>query len=65
VARKLIKGGLLSDVHTRKGTPQFALPDLDYKYVRQYMTRSPLSLLWLDARIILRGVVVVLNAKGY
>lgn len=65
VARRLIKGGLLSDVHTRKGTPQFALPDLEYNYVRQYMTRRPLSLLWFDARIILRGLGVVLHGKGY
>ena len=65
VARKLIRGGLLSDVHTRKGTAEFALPDREFEYVRQYMTRGAMSLLGLDLKIMLRGVRVVLQGKGY
>jgi lipopolysaccharide/colanic/teichoic acid biosynthesis glycosyltransferase len=65
VARRLIKGGLFSDVHTRKGTDAFRMPDLEYNYLVQYMQRRALSLLGLDLRIILRGARMVLQGKGY
>jgi lipopolysaccharide/colanic/teichoic acid biosynthesis glycosyltransferase len=65
VARKLIRGGLFSDVHTRKGTRTFRLPDLEYKYLVQYMERSSTSLLMLDLRIIARGLRMMLQGKGY
>lgn len=64
VARKLIRGGLFSDVHTRKGTEHFARPDLEYNYLEQYETRGPLSLLGFDLRIILRGFGMILRGKG-
>jgi lipopolysaccharide/colanic/teichoic acid biosynthesis glycosyltransferase len=64
-ARRLVKGGLFSDVHTRKGTEMFRHPDLEYAYTQQYITRGPLALLCLDVRIILRGLFMVLQGKGY
>ena len=64
VARKVLKAGLFSYSHTRKGTPDFARPELDYDYIEEYMKLSALSLLWVDIKIIARGIKMILEGKG-
>lgn len=65
VARKLQKAGLFSYSHTRKGTPDFGKPELDYDYMEQYMKLSALSLLWTDIKIMAKGIKMILEGKGY
>lgn len=64
VTRRLLKGGLLGLGHVMKGTPEFGNPIYEYEYIEQYLKLSPLGLLWLDLKIIGRGVKVLLRGKG-
>jgi lipopolysaccharide/colanic/teichoic acid biosynthesis glycosyltransferase len=64
IARRVLKGGLFSDSHTRKGTPDFNKPELDYDYIEKYMKFSALLLLWVDIKIIARGIKMILEGKG-
>lgn len=65
IARKILKAGLFSDSHSRKGTPMFADPELEYKYIKNYIRLNGPALLWLDLRIIARGIRMILQGKGY
>lgn len=64
VARFLIKGGLLGLGHVMKGTPEMGNPVYEYEYVDQYIKLSPIGLLWLDLKIIGRGIKVIIQGKG-
>ena len=64
VTRFLIKGGLLGLGHVMKGTPEMGNPVYEYEYVDQYLKLSPLGLLWLDLKIIGRGIRVIFQGKG-
>jgi lipopolysaccharide/colanic/teichoic acid biosynthesis glycosyltransferase len=64
VTRFLIKGGLLGLGHVMKGTPQMGNPVYEYEYIDNYLKLSSLGLLWLDLKIIGRGIKVVLKGKG-
>jgi lipopolysaccharide/colanic/teichoic acid biosynthesis glycosyltransferase len=64
VTRRLIKGGLLGLGHVMKGTPEFGSPIYEYEYIDQYLKLSPLGLLWLDLKIIGRGIKVISKGKG-
>lgn len=64
VTRYLLKGGLLGLGHVLKGTPEFGNPIYEYEYADQYLKLSPFGLLWLDLKIIGRGVKVILRGKG-
>jgi lipopolysaccharide/colanic/teichoic acid biosynthesis glycosyltransferase len=64
VTRFLLKGGLLGLGHVMKGTPQMGNPIYEYEYADQYIKRSPIGLLWLDLKIIGRGVKVIAQGKG-
>jgi lipopolysaccharide/colanic/teichoic acid biosynthesis glycosyltransferase len=64
VTRFLIKGGLLGLGHVMKGTPQMGNPVYEYEYIDKYLKLSSFSLLWLDLKIIGRGIKVVLQGKG-
>jgi len=64
VSRTLIKGGLLGLGHIKKGTPEMGNPVYEYEYIDQYMILSPLGLLWLDLKIIWRGIRVIFQGKG-
>ena len=64
VTRFLLKGGLLGLGHVMKGTPQMGNPIYEYEYADQYIKLSPLGLLWLDLKIIGRGVKVIAQGKG-
>ena len=65
IARKLLKAGIFSESHTRKGTRLFGKPQLEYEYIEKYMKFSPWQLLWTDFRIISRGIKMILEGKGY
>ena len=65
VARKMIKAGLFSDSHTRKGTRLFGRPKLEYAYIEKYMKLSALALLWIDLKILARGIKMIAEGKGY
>ena len=47
-----------------KGKPEFGSPVYEYEYADQYLKLSPLGLLWLDLKIIGRGISVILKGKG-
>jgi len=64
VTRFLIKGGLLGLGHVMKGTPEMGNPVYEYEYVDQYIKLSPVGLLWLDLKIIARGIKVIFQGKG-
>lgn len=64
VTRFLIKGGMLGLGHIMKGTPQMGDPVYEYEYIDKYLKLSSIGLLWLDLKIIARGIKVVLQAKG-
>lgn len=64
VTRYLLKGGLLGMGHVLKGTPEFGSPIYEYEYADQYLKLSPFGLLWLDLKIIGRGIKVILKGKG-
>ena len=60
----LLKGGLLGLGHVMKGTPQMGNPVYASEYADKYIKFSPLGLLWLDLKIIGRGLKVIVQAKG-
>ena len=64
VTRFLIRGGLLGLGHVMKGTPEMGNPVYEYEYVDQYLKLSPLGMLWLDLKIIGRGIKVIFQGKG-
>ncbi|MFB6320169.1 sugar transferase [Saccharicrinis sp. FJH54] len=64
VTRALIKGGLLGMGHINKGTPEMGKPVYEYKYIDNYIFSSPVKLLFIDISIILKGIKVMLKAKG-
>jgi len=64
VTRALIKGGLLGYGHIRKGTSEMGNPIYEYEYVEKYLNSSPLGLLIFDIKIILKGILVMLQGKG-
>jgi lipopolysaccharide/colanic/teichoic acid biosynthesis glycosyltransferase len=65
VARKILKAGLFSDSHTRKGTRLFAKPELEYAYIEKYMKLSAPGILLVDLKIIARGIKMIAEGKGY
>ncbi|MBL7071603.1 MAG: sugar transferase [Candidatus Omnitrophica bacterium] len=65
ITRKILKAGLFSYSHVRKGTPDFGKPELEYRYIDEYMRFSAFSLLWTDVQIIARGIKMILQGKGY
>jgi lipopolysaccharide/colanic/teichoic acid biosynthesis glycosyltransferase len=64
VSRKVLKAGIFSQTHVRKGTLDWNNPYLEYGYIENYMKLSALGLLWLDVRIILRGLKMMCESKG-
>jgi lipopolysaccharide/colanic/teichoic acid biosynthesis glycosyltransferase len=64
VTRFLVKGGLLGLGHIMKGTPEMGNPVYEYEYIDKYINLSPMGLLWLDLKIIGRGIRVILQGKG-
>lgn len=65
VARMLLKAGIFSESHTRKGTRLFGKPKLEYEYIDKYIKLSSWQLLWTDFKIISRGIKMILEGKGY
>lgn len=65
ITRRVLKAGLFSETHTRKGTPDFKNTELEYEYIKKYMNLPALSLLWADVKIIARGIKMILEGKGY
>tara|TARA_B100000886_G_scaffold339145_1_gene303746 strand:+ start:14249 stop:14971 length:723 start_codon:yes stop_codon:yes gene_type:complete len=65
VTRKLLRGGLLGLGHINKGTPEMGNPIYEYKYVDEYLNKSSLKLLFLDLKIIWRGILVIFKGGGH
>lgn len=64
VTRSLLKGGLLGLGHVNKGTVEMGNPVYEYEYIDQYLKRSSVGLLWLDLKIIGRGIKVMIKGQG-
>ena len=64
VTRSLLKGGLLGLGHVNKGTPEMGNPIYEYEYIDRYLKLSSLGLLWLDLKIIGRGIRVIIKGQG-
>jgi len=64
VTRTLLKGGLLGLGHVNKGTVEMGNPVHEYEYIDQYLKRSSVGLLWLDIKIIGRGIRVMVKGQG-
>ena len=65
VTRKLLRGGLLGLGHINKVTPEMGNPIYEYKYVDEYLNKSSLKLLFLDLKIIWRGILVIFKGGGH
>ena len=65
IGRKLLKAGIFSESHTRKGTKLFGRPELEYDYIEKYLKYSAPRLLWVDITIIARGIKMILKGEGY
>lgn len=64
VTRSLLKGGLLGLGHVNKGTAEMGNPVYEYEYIDQYLKLSSIGLLWLDLKIIGRGIRVMARGQG-
>ncbi len=64
VSRKLLKGGLLGLGHIMKGTPEMGNPKYEYIYIDKYINYSSINLLFLDLKIIWKGILVIIKGKG-
>lgn len=60
----LLRGGMTGPVQSYKGADSLAARDLDNEYLLQYRTRSGLSMVLYDLRIIGRTLKVIIRAKG-
>ena len=65
VTRKIIRGGLLGLGHIHKGKSDFGDPIYEYQYAEVYINGSSLSLLLLDIKIIVKGIILVLKGGGH
>ena len=64
VSRKILKAGLFSQTHVQKGTPEFNNLELEYDYIEKYMKFPVFLLLWLDCKIMARGIAMIFKGKG-
>lgn len=64
ISRKLIKGGLLGLGHIHKGTSNMGTPDYEYEYIDKYINSSTFGILFLDLKILYKGLLVVVKGKG-
>ena len=63
VSKKVLKGGIFSMTHVRKGTPDFNSGDLEYRYIDRYMKLPIVALLLLDISIMLRGGLMIIKGE--
>ena len=61
--RKLIKAGIFSQTHVRKGTPDYENAELDYEYIDKYISLPAFLLLWFDLTIIAKGLKMILTGE--
>lgn len=65
ITRKIVRGGLLGMGHIHKGELTFGDPIYEYEYAEVYVNGSSLSLLLLDIKIILKGIILVFKGGGH
>jgi len=61
---KILKAGIFSETHVRKGTPLVNRTSLELEYIKKYMKHSALSLLATDLRLIALGIKQMFEGKG-
>jgi lipopolysaccharide/colanic/teichoic acid biosynthesis glycosyltransferase len=62
--RKILRSGLFSPTHVRKGSPDFPNSSLDYAYAEIYRTANVFKVLREDIIIIIRGIRMIFMGKG-
>jgi lipopolysaccharide/colanic/teichoic acid biosynthesis glycosyltransferase len=62
--RKIMKAGLFSATHVRKGESDYPNMIYDYEYTEIYRTANIIMLLLTDLKIIFRGMKMILEGKG-
>lgn len=62
--RLLLKAGLLSPTHVRKGAPTFPDMSYDYEYAEKCMRLTAAGLLAEDISVVIRGIKVMFEARG-
>jgi lipopolysaccharide/colanic/teichoic acid biosynthesis glycosyltransferase len=65
VARLLLRGGMVSLAHNKKGSPEMGNPAYEYEYVDAYLKRSAIGLLLLDLRILWTSLGLVARGGGH
>ncbi len=65
VARLLLRGGMVSLAHNKKGSPEMGNPAYEYQYVEAYLTRSSIGLLILDLKILWASLALVTRGGGH
>jgi lipopolysaccharide/colanic/teichoic acid biosynthesis glycosyltransferase len=61
---KVLTGGLLGQGQAMKGTSKRGDAGVEYEYIENYMELSALQLLWLDMKILVRGLRVMAKGQG-
>lgn len=65
ITRYLLRGGLLGLGHIKKGTSEMGNSLYEYKYLDKHVTKSSISLFFLDLWIIYKGIILVLKGGGH
>jgi lipopolysaccharide/colanic/teichoic acid biosynthesis glycosyltransferase len=65
ITRYLLRGGLLGLGHIKKGTSEMGNSLYEYKYLDKHVTKSSISLFFLDLWVIYKGIILVLKGGGH
>lgn len=65
IIRNMLKAGIFSETHVRKGTNSFQNEDLNYNYAEIYKKSSFIKLYFKDLEIIFKGIKMIIEGKGY
>lgn len=61
---KVLKAGIFSETHVRKGKPEGSKNSLELEYIKNYMELPAFHLLLVDLKLIALGIKQMLEGKG-
>ena len=65
IYRKIIKAGLIGLGHANKGTIEMGNPKFEYEYLDHYLNSSFFRFYFLEFKIILKSIVLILKGGGH
>ena len=63
--RKIIKAGLIGLGHANKGTIEMGNPKYEYQYVDAYINSSMIEFYYLELKIIVKSIFLMLKGGGH